>query len=1038
MILRFIYSASLVLLFSCDDMKNARFLGNSTINNQGPSSNDGAWSQDGKVESYASDPEALSIEFFPGHAFDSKHCETSPEAVTLYAQRLIPFSYCIRTNVDAGYQPKYELYLGFNDPNGNPERGAEWEQEAKLEKLILLRNGRNHLTLHVRDDRGNEAHHGAIVHLNLGEPPQIDLISPASHILAHETWAAGQSKTLVWRVTDNDTPFEKLRVIFSLTNLAGTRNYFPIGCNFANTRVANRIVRRLCPEGAVENFAGITTDPSKSEFRLTFTLPQNYNYNEDFVVHITAIDAAGNAATASTQEINTQGRENIAGRAYRGNGGSGITIAPDPSVREITSDSHGNVYLPNLNIKVDSDYYRFCKMLRFPGQMASISDCSDIIESEFTVDADWHYVPPRSDGSGDLFYARGRKSGANHLVEINFNTRTVKSLSGDKSKRALNSSSLATMSDVAEYNLHSINSRMFFETQSGLLFFKLGSQMFSMSREKKIRFAFGKAASGVHPSDAKDKEALDIEIPPGNHYFVVTQDYLFLMGGTKLDFPTQRNGSGRGMQYVLAGYDPNVESQKLSLFRISLDNPNIHHPNNTNFHGLSYDPRNRQAFFGIWHGLFKMDLPKEHSTVKSDYMWTNVTRGTGPAIVDVVVADEKSSEPKALPREFNAYINGVNYAGSGLVYFTESRYGYVVSLDLNTGIMHRVFGYSMGIEQDQLAMNLRLDTPRFLSMDKENRLLITDLYHLSRVKMSITNQPSELEILAKNFPNQPYVYDSISNSLYQVVGNSFREHDYTKKPLVSTSYAFSKNLSFGYEIQYALGKKGDSIYSYAWTSTYNGQEVGHSFLNLRSFVLPPASLVSNRVNNVFAERISRPDGVHLNHKGISAPQCDNNCQQGSINNRRIASNQYRLPAVSPRYHWRSAITHTVIDPLNENRTITCLPEPPSHGYTFALVSQSAVQFFDIFHNTQRIGCGLGTVFYERANRLYFGSASGIYVIEFSDLTDTVQKVVAKRVMIQSGFPTSANITGLFVDNNYVYYSDSRSNSVYRNRRIGEN
>lgn len=1011
------------------------------------------------MEPWASTPEELSVVLHAGMDDSQQPCASDPLKYDKVATKLVPINYCLTGNALELSQTR-EFCLLSNSGDFRPARDDNcWQSESQFQKLALLANGANELKLFVRDDRGNEAADGDGIILHMGNPPLIDFLSPSPVDAAEKKWTtaniASQPLHVRFKVTDNDTEANDLKIIVRLADPSDLTRTVSLGCNFVNSPKWQQ-----CPLDTDVADSRIQLNSATSEFAMQFQIPESWDLSKPFIVLVTAIDQSGNASIASTPELNA-GWEVIAGRTYKGIGGSGITVQNDPSIkRRIIADRNGVIYLPSERLKIDPFDVRTCRMFRTPAEPPTFQDCRDIIVSTWQPHGDnWAY-----DRTDDAFYSKASQSTSGRrlgLVKINFKAKTIVELTSATGKDNLPRRDLlepetlrrtSVPKQISDYQADVFIDSMTWSAYDDGLILKVNSMLVVMNRNGELRFLSGHDQSIEQPDEIEDALSHEIILPSGSYRISASDDGRYFIGSQKF---TNREGSAYGGQYIAERFDT-ADGEKWRLIRLS-DNPSISNdPENYYLNGIVFDPDSKSFYASIaWTAIAKMNLPAKGAD-KSAWSWQRLLRrGSEPSISDFLLNDEAATASISLvDRIVDFQSHDVAIAGPGLIYASDSQIGFTFAIDLKTGRTSRVTGFAVGTEPNQLALNRRLDTPRRIAGIFDKKLYFGDYFGIHRVNLDVPPENRMIELFLRR-DTAPFVIDPTNRKIIRQSSANELELASIDDPAaaIKVQSAPSEGLPLNYLLQGTLQFLEHSLFQYLWRSNWDGYTVMKS--THVAALLPPVSHSAWDGRNISTatswKLLSHPDRLRLGYDGLSKEDCSQTgCPQGNIDNTgKIIAANYRGADRRGQLGWRSPVGSPVF--ISPSIIFGCQTTDSTSHTSFSLtdtkgidnqLSEAIIRFFNITHNGQLLDCSdVHTQFVSFGSKVFFNTTGGIYEIAVSELMNAVNDpsnmrptILATRTPIADGWHLPGQperYFGIHVDQSHIYFSDTGTDRVIR-------
>ncbi len=990
------------------------------------------------VSSEATSPQHLKIKAFIGaDSFSNNPCANPPGTHSAVATMLLPVDYCLSGSSAA--EATTEICMLINDSDTVPtEDNACWKSRIAFDPIAVLKIGDNKVQLFARDIHGNTASDGGGVDFRQGAAPLINFLQPVAAEIAYVPWKAGSTHTIKVEVTDDDSQFKDLKIIVSLISKNDSTKFKHIGCSFANNQALKQ-----CPDASLYNSPIIVADAAKNLFTINYIVPSDFSDNQVYSVFITAIDQAGNASIASTQEIN-RGFEVLAGRSYKGYGGTGSTIEPVGDYADIYVDKRKAIYLPQKNIKIDPFDTRTCRLFRSSEADRSAIDCKDSVVSEFTIDNKWAY-----NSKGDIFYATGESAltGQRHLLKMDFKAKTVTPVISSQvassagtlltdqipanTKASLVQFEVPAPKVGSGYALGGLSKNLWFIESKQLLIFNYKNQLFSLNNSGEIRFVLGSSQGQTSwPLDQKNISQAAVNIPSDGRPFAVSEDGRILFGGTQ--DAEKNSGAGLGNQYILTGFDPQNLEAKVSLEKL-LPGNTTDDPRNYHIASVTYDAvANRFIATLGWFGAYQMKLPAVGDPQDKN-IWNQLTKydkdKTETSLADSLASDQASDGSFVSgPRASLHFAFGVVNAAPEIIYLTERRNGLVFSFNIKTNRMALIVGYRAGLEPTQMAINRRLYFPRFISLDDKGDVVFSDKYNLQRIKLSekSTSAPN-IETLISGFPIFPVTLDRSKNQLLLFAADGFSKYNYLSLTSPPTVYKGST-----YKLEYVTGAGFSNDLVNLKVASIGGRWGGQSVKE--SFSVSSAQPASGF--DVVTTLMSHTDSISTGYVEPLQTTASEYLNPGVASGIYDPATFRMAPVVSNRLQFGlgSKLAYTADD----NSYIACAFDPQTKTWRFAEfdMAEKKIYMFDVLLNGTSIGAcnSIKEQFQFSNGAMYLGSfaKSAVYSL---DLTKIREFHVSNATLVKvKGSFAGEGFNGLFVDSKYVYYTDA-SNRVIRNERL---
>lgn len=931
------------------------------------------------------------VRLYPGVFRSADACSTPPGQLEFVATRVASYDYCVRDLGSAATQVS-KVCLARTE-TGEPEvNDACWTDPANLPRLMLLssaNNGLNSYTLYARDAVGNVGFDSRSITMLPTIPPRVDILEPTSQSLAGGVYRAGETKTLRWWITDEDTQYKDIKIVVTLMEADDPTKFTHLACNFVDNPVF-----RQCPSPMLENSPLIVSE-GNDRGSFSFTVPANWDTAKSYLLLVTAIDKAGNAAVASTQEINA-GWQVMAGRTYKGIGSSGVTIA-QPAAGSITrTDRLGQLYSISQNFKLRAFDNRSCRMLKRAGAAAEPFDCDDIIETQHyrsLVTGFWVY-----DGHRDVFYATN--DGKIYLID--FNARQVQVLFGAGSTPLTRD--LTAGRAASAYAASGLNHRLSFDASHRHLYFiDQGCLYYLDTRNSELRYVLGNGSAETGVGRQNDVRQRDVVLPSGVISFAVTKDYRVIMGASAP--PHWPLGGGRAPQYLITNFDPANSSTTTSIIPLGLHG--IESPDETpltdSIADIEYSSADHTIYAVIkWIGLYAMTIPSSESA-STAYTWRKVNL-----------------------REGGHSHSAARIPGTNLFYVNYRSDGRSFLLDRDTGTEAAVLGFEIGSEGDQLGQNRYLELPLHVQAMSDSVVYFNDRYNLNRLSLDGNGWQGQTKIAS--FAMHPFHIQN--DKIYQAAQFSL------------VTYA----LSTGTEI--ARRSTGHSGY---WSTRETLVGIGRDMRNLKTvFVGLDWNSVAgtSRKSTLFLGNFSLGDDGAIASaqklrlsavEPVGSNYCGNNgtalCTQAvaeiSGGAAYFAGADYRLDRT---WGWYGVESHNnvVSAAFNEQESgfFGCANQ---NFFYYDISAQKLYNFSAEKVEGGSLSCNIKRGLFRWIDgALYFARDDGFYRVKTDEIT-TRNRAVFERVSTRRPVLTG-DYGGFDITPNYIYYTHTPSRRLIRNER----
>jgi hypothetical protein len=885
------------------------------------------------------------------------------------ATRLLPFDSCYQ---DPGKAASGVTHLCIKKSAMAPALGDScWKSPSSLVPLFLLSNGANSLKAWAKDRAGNiSLVNNNAINLNISEPPVTKAISPTPQTFSQNVWLTGDQKTIVWSATDDDTAFEQLKFIVTLAEVNNLSNFSTLACNFKNTPVWKQ-----CPDTAVELSSLLTTDSATKRISFKFTVPSNWQTTKKYMILLTTIDRSGNASVTSTQEINA-GFEVLAGKTYRGIGGSPNRLARTAHSSRTQFDRHGSIYDTVQGFKASAFDLRTCRAFKAPGAAAQFSDCEDIIETAYSVVSSnpWAY-----DRTADVFYAVTKELSA--LVKIDFQNHTITPINHIPKK---------------------LFAHLSFQEETGTLYFRDEAQLFSLDRAGIVRHVAGAKNGALVPSNQTIAQK-NVVLPDADLAFVVTRDNRIYFSGDKL--ASTPYGSNFGLHYILSGFDPSDSNKLVRLEMLTPDGGvyGAHTLGFTDFalSSLVQDPEtNRLYAAGTYHGIAYLDLPAT-GAAPADYRWKWLVE------YSKLGANEKSliltGIDSAVGVKANFYAFDLLVPATGVLYFNNSLTANALSYDFASKQVERILGGPIGEDGTGFGPNRELESPLSINVKSSNEIWFNDFYNLQKVVLNPT-EGSTVSTVQSGFTLHPFRFDLSSNRLVQQAGRTtkvFDLNDMSKAPAVRSM----TNQPYNGDVQLGL------------SNSFSGLKVG--------YVTSDFDLITNSIVNSYF-------GMTEIGNSSALPMSSSATVTNAISIENAFNNIHK------QLHNRGHISQIAFDAADENMML-CLkekfvvyniPNKQLTVFTSKLPNGTVINCMTDSYASRK------NLFRFQNNAIYY--TNGISFYKLATTTSQIHATANaewRPVTLQGMTP--GLLQDFAVDSGHVYYTDRSTHRVIRTRILAE-
>ena len=1043
------------------------------------------------------------LKFYPGYKKNAASCdpEWKPTAGKDVSGILISYDFCVEDQYTSWSAGIDKLCLMKGEVANAPATNDKcWMKKEELKQTLLLKRGAggtigiNKFTLFARDGAGNISRDYKAVNLHPADPPRIDILLPTNTDIANNVWDEGDTITLRWKITD-DSDYEDIKIIITLVNDDDkTGEFLHLACNFSTNDAFT------CPVSAEQNSRHIAA-VGNDEGTYSLTIPTGWGpVDKDesgndiprrYTILITAIDKAGNAAVAGTQETNA-GWEVLAGRTYKGIGGSGITIARKKQATRIRVDSFAQLYDSTNNVKLRMNDNRSCRMINNDGKETPF-DCEDIIKTNYSIiNRFWEYNPDK-----DVFYA----STGNKIVEINFNNRTATAIFGGGSKPLVaglksvnpndykpildrcnedaadeseevckNQHGSCIWNEKSSYKCYSpkLKTRLSYDTTTKRLFFRFIGYLFTIDESGKLSYILGNGVEKkceTETDEFNDKEQKDLPLPPEDKPFVVTRDGQIVLGTGSID--DWKSCPSYGIQYLIKNFSLDDSTFKTSLEFISpkkCGNPKGDTWNEQTSHldDMTYDPKTNTIYGDhSWKAISAMKLPVDKNTAsigpkegEEDYKWRTliVTKEWKENIRD--------KNPKIVGKDFHSGV-AAHVPGTNILYVVNDFTGAIFEYDLNTNKAYPIIGFPSGIEGEQLGMNRYVDTPLHIAVlestvNNEDEIFFNDTYNLQKVTMKDDDNVWSIETVFSeefegNFPQMPFKIDSKGEKLYQIHnysgGAGLRIFPLNENSVGSPLGKYKKQHvgfrnndddDYTYQIQQGIGNNLVSPIKTAFLAgAHDGFEYQHIGTTLfkGEFIFDNIEITSLDITNLTNRYASNhcadygPCIVGENQKVKDEYGNDLNYYKGT---------DYKMRARSGMYHWSTANTTAAFN-KNDTELFVCVDDK---FMLYSLTGDDEGKMYQFYANG--LECKTqGSVFsfydddptsVDSKGYIYFAKDKGVYRFNLDNVSSIKDYMYADFEKVKTDRPMlPGSYGGMFITDKYIYYTDKESDRLLRNK-----
>ena len=588
---------------------------------------------------------------------------------------------------------------------------ACWKPVAQAPKQVLLTSesdGLNVFHLFLQDTNGKVGRdEPRAITLTSSEPPTVEILAPSSSELATSIWKSGEDKVLKWKITDFDTLPLDIRVVVTLMNRSNKEDFVHLACSFAD---APNAPLKQCPDTKLAQSSAIRRF-SDGSGQYSFKVNPSWDLSKPYMLAVTAIDKAGNAAVQTTAEIN-QNWEVLAGRSYNGFGGTGSTIRATESSHLVAADSLGQLY--NISNHKDGNYKvrsldgRTCRFSKRVGAPPSPFDCEDIIATDESIlGSEWTYIEHK-----DVFYA----AVSGNILEINFKARSVRKLLGIGNEPLPVGTEKKPLSALA--TIPGLSSRLAYEPVSKSAYFISSRRIYQIDSLDKVNFVVGSGRIQDAPVPLLEARAADLDLPSiGGGVFSVTPDGRILFSGDRL--PNWNAGGGFGLSYVLEGIKVGMPNQTTRLILLGASsnvlNVAASQPSNqvrsSMWANAQYRHEDSSVYvMNAWHGIYRIPLPPVGSP-ETAYLFEPISVSVG----------ELTARFAIVPK-------------TKILFFSEYSLGNIFQLDIASKQKAVLVGRKGKLPDSVQSESATLSAPRYFQRLTDTEIYFSDYYGLRKTK----------------------------------------------------------------------------------------------------------------------------------------------------------------------------------------------------------------------------------------------------------------------------------------------------------------
>ena len=839
--------------------------------------------------------------------------------------------------------------------------------------------------------------------LTSSEPPKVEILAPSASELATSIWKSGDDKVLKWKVSDLDTPPSESRIVVTLMNRSNKEDFVHLACSFAD---APNAPLKLCPDPKLAQSSGIQRS-SDGSGQYSFKVNTSWDLSKPYMLAVTAIDKAGNAAVLTTAEIN-QGWEVLAGRSYNGFGGTGSTLQTTEVNHLVAADALGQLYNTSShkdgNYKVRSLDGRTCRFSRKVGAPSTPFDCEDIIETnESILGNNWTSIEHK-----DVFYA----AVSGNILEINFKTRSVRKVSGTGTEPLPVGTELKPLNSL---NLiPGQSTRMTYEPVSKSSYFISSGRIYEIDSSDKVRFVVGSGRNQLSPSPLVEARASDLDLPTiGSVVFSVAPDGRILFSGNPLTNWT--NGSGFGLSYVLEGIKVGTPDQTVRLMVLGgttgvLD-PTAIMPSNpvrsTMWASAQYKPEDSSVYvMNSWKGIYRIPLPPVGSP-EASYQFEPISVSVGELTERFAIVTKTK-----------------------ILFFTEFTAGNIFQLDIASKQKVVLVGRNSKMPDSIQSENGTLRAPRYFQRLTDTEIYFNDFYGLRKTKAegggwtvtTLMQQPSAIYQAAFRF------FEAAQKIVQVGSSNDFRSASLANPSSTAGEVkriAGPKKLFYG--LQYGHSTSTSSPKMFLVNTEWDGRAISGGFMSVVSYDAALSGSLTNSTNLAAPENLNSP---------ICGADKKTLCKQGTTQSdsrggQYFAVGTYRLPTVSFFYQNQSQQT-TAAFSSDDQIVYTC-----GSGNKFLALDlpQQRIYEFAALANGTAVNCPfLGTAFHNFNGQIYVSVSGSFY--RFSSFS-IFENNTAKLEKLDFGkFPSSMKLSQFEIVNagnnkSHLLFTDLETHRLLR-------
>ena len=889
---------------------------------------------------------------FLGAAESLSPCAQPPAVSRFVASSVIPVQFCFDDQNGQG-SGVVQFCLKSNAssvPLAFPSQSDVcWKPVDQAPKQVLLTSeseGLNVFHLFSKDAVGNVGRDEPMaVTLTSSEPPKVEILAPSSSELASSIWKSGEDKVLKWKVSDLDTLPLDIRIVVTLLNRSNREDFVHLACSFAD---APNAPLKLCPDPKLALSSGILRSADGSG-QYSFKVDPSWDLSKPYMLAVTAIDKAGNAAVLSTAEIN-QSWEVLAGRSYNGFGGTGSTLQATEINHLVAADALGQLYNTSNhkdgNYKVRSLDGRTCRFSKKVGAPSTPFDCVDILATnEPILGHNWTYIEHK-----DVFYV----AVSGNILEINFKARSVRKLTGSGTGTLPVGTEEKSLSSLA--SIPGLKSRLAYEPVSKSSYFVSSSRIYRIDSSDKVRFVVGSGKPQVAPSPLVEAPATDLDLPNmESDVFTVTADGRVLFSGDRLS--NWNDGAGYGMPYVLEGIRAGSPSETARLMVLGgttgvLDVA-AKGPSNldrsSNWWGAQYKPEDSSVYvMNAWRGIYRIKLPPVGSP-ETAYQFEPISVG------------DYTTRFVLVPK-------------TNILFFSEFSYGNIFQADIASKQKVVLVGSKDKLPDSVQSENATLSAPRYFQRLTDTEIYLNDYYGLRKTKYeggiwtvsTLMQQPSAIYHGAFRF------FETAQKIVQGGGSNEFRSASLANpSSTVGQVIKIAGPSKFWYGLQYGHSTSSSAPKMFLVNTNWDGKAASGGLMSVVSYDAALSGSLTNSTN------LAAPENLNASICGVNK---DTSCAQGtkltdSRGGQYYSVGTYRLPQVGFHYHNRLQQT-TAAFSSDDQIVYTC---GTGNKFLAIDVPQQRIYEFSARANGTEVSCPFtGAAFHNFGGQIYVSVSGSFY------------------------------------------------------------